>query len=51
MMKMVQNLSESNLQNLEAIKKIITVEEGSELSINDTLSRVLDFYSKFVPYN
>jgi hypothetical protein len=51
MMKMVQNLNESNLQSLEAIKDIITVEEGKELTINDTLTRILDFYSKFVPYN
>lgn len=47
---MVENISESNLVNLESIKEVILVEEGKNVSVDDALKRVLDFYKKFVPY-
>ena len=47
---MVENISESNLVNLESIKGVILAEEGKNVSVDDTLKRVLDFYKKFVPY-
>jgi len=47
---MVENISESNLVNLKSIKEVIIAEEGKNVSIDDALKRVLDFYKKFVPY-
>ncbi|HUV35239.1 MAG TPA: hypothetical protein VMW22_09890 [Candidatus Desulfaltia sp.] len=47
---MVENISESNLVNLESIKGVILAEEGKSISVDDALKRVLDFYKKFVPY-
>ncbi|MFH2111053.1 MAG: hypothetical protein ABIJ47_07320 [Candidatus Bathyarchaeota archaeon] len=47
---MVENISESNLVNLESIKEVILAEEGKNVSVDDALKRVLDFYKKFVPY-
>ena len=45
------NLSNENLQNLETIKDIMSVEEGREAGLDEALSRILDFYRLFVPYN
>lgn len=42
---------DQNLRHLEAIQKIISVEEGHESSLDEALSRILEFYRRFVPYN
>jgi len=47
---MVGNISESNLVNLKSIREVILVEEGKNVSVDDALKRVLDFYKRFVPY-
>ena len=44
-------ISEENLRNLESIQDIIEVEEDNDVSLDETLSRVLKFYGRFVPYN
>ncbi len=46
-----KKISEDNLKKLESIQGVITVEEGDEVSLDEALSRVLNFYEKFVPYN
>jgi hypothetical protein len=46
-----KKISEVNLKKLESIQDVINVEEGEVVSIDETLSRVLKFYGKFVPYN
>jgi histidyl-tRNA synthetase len=43
-------ISELNLVKLESLQKVILAEEDKKVSVDDTLSRVLDFYNKFVPY-
>ena len=50
--KMVEKkISEVNLKKLESIQDVINVEEGDAVSLDETLSRVLKFYGKFVPYS
>ena len=44
-------ISNYNLKNIEDIREIIVVEEGKEVTIEETLNRVLRFYKRFVPYN
>lgn len=44
-------LSTENLRNLETIKNLMSVEEGRETGLDEALSRILDFYRLFVPYN
>ncbi len=46
-----KKISEVNLRKLESIQGVINVEEGDAVSLDETLSRVLRFYGKFVPYN
>jgi hypothetical protein len=46
-----KKISELNLRKLESIQGVIKVEEGEAVSLDETLSRVLRFYGKFVPYN
>jgi len=49
---MVDNkISEVNLRKLESIQGVINVEEADAVTLDETLSRVLKFYGKFVPYN
>ena len=43
-------INEDNLESLEAIQKVILIEEGQNVNINDVLARVLQFYRLFVPY-
>jgi len=43
--------SELTLKNLKALRELIREEEDCEVSIDETLRRVLEFYHKFVPYN
>jgi histidyl-tRNA synthetase len=48
---MVENMiSESNLESLKTLKAVIRAEEDKNVSVDDALKRVLDFYKKFVPY-
>ncbi len=44
-------ISEANLSQLEKLHDVIEVEENTEVTIDEVLTRVLRFYSKFVPYN
>ena len=46
-----KKISEENLRKLESIQDVINVEEGDAVSLDETLSRVLSFYGRFVPYN
>jgi hypothetical protein len=46
-----KKISEDNLKKLESIQGVINVEEGDAISLDDTLSRVLRFYGRYVPYN
>jgi hypothetical protein len=46
-----KKISEVNLRKLESIQGVINVEEDEAVSLDETLSRVLKFYGKFVPYN
>ncbi|MCK4318307.1 hypothetical protein KAW53_06040 [Candidatus Bathyarchaeota archaeon] len=46
-----KKISEVNLKKLESIRGVINVEEDEAVSLDETLSRVLKFYGKFVPYN
>jgi hypothetical protein len=39
-----------NLEALQAAQQIIWYEEERVLTLDETLSRVLQFYQKFVPY-
>ena len=43
-------ISESNLESLQTLKAVIRAEDGKNVSVDDALKRVLDFYKKFVPY-
>jgi len=44
-------ISNINLKNIEDIREVIEAEEGQEVTTEETLSRVLIFYKRFVPYN
>ena len=47
---MVGNIiSKSNLESLQALKAVIRAEDDKNVSVDDALKRVLDFYKKFVP--
>jgi len=42
-------ISNYNLKNIEDIREIIKVEEGKDVTVEETLDRVLRFYKKYVP--
>lgn len=42
-------LSAANLEKLKEIQHIILYEEGYTFSVDETLSRILQFYCRFVP--
>jgi hypothetical protein len=44
-------ISNINLKNIEDIREVIEAEEGQAVTAEETLSRVLIFYKRFVPYN
>jgi len=46
-----KKISEVNLRKLESIQGVINVEEDDAVTLDETLSRVLKFYGKFVPYS
>lgn len=44
-------ISSYNLRKIEDIQEVIQAEEGKEVTVEETLDRVLRFYHKYVPYN
>ena len=44
-------MADENLMKIQMIRQVMSVEEGVESSVDDALTRVLEFYRKFVPYN
>jgi uncharacterized protein Veg len=44
-------ISKYNLKKIEDIREVIEAEEGKDVTVEETLDRVLRFYKKFVPYN
>jgi hypothetical protein len=47
---MIGKMSEQNRKSLESIREIIEVEEEKTLTLDETLSRVLRHYRRFVPF-
>lgn len=48
---MADRISVSNKKHIQDIKKVIELEEEVQISFDETLNRVLNFYKKYVPYN
>ncbi len=44
------NLSKENIVDLKIIQRVFMMYEDESLSLDEVLSRVLEFYRKFVPY-
>jgi len=44
-------ISNYNLKNIKDIREVIEAEEGKDVTVEETLDRVLKFYKKYVPYN
>ena len=44
-------INKINEEYLENLKQVIEAEEGHKVTIDHILSRVLEFYKQFVPYN
>ncbi len=44
-------ISNYNLKKIEDIREVIEAEEGIDVTVEETLDRVLRFYKKYVPYN
>jgi hypothetical protein len=44
------NLSKENMVDLTIIQRVFMMYEDESLSLDEVLSRVLEFYRKFVPY-
>ena len=44
------DIADENLLKLRGLQNVISIEEGVETSVDEALSRVLEFYGKFVPY-
>ncbi|MFB0558579.1 MAG: hypothetical protein ACETVY_05640 [Candidatus Bathyarchaeia archaeon] len=45
----VIDIAQENLRKLEEIQKVIFVEEEDPTTLDEVLSRVLNFYRNFVP--
>ena len=45
------DVADENLTKLLRIQHAINAEEGLESNLDEALSRVLEFYRRFVPYN
>lgn len=43
-------LSAENAENLKSIQKIILYEEGKELTLDEVITRILQFYQNFLPF-
>ncbi|MBD3205166.1 hypothetical protein GF319_02335 [Candidatus Bathyarchaeota archaeon] len=48
---MTKRISVSNRKNIQEIRKVIELEENVQISFDEALDRVLNFYKKYVPYN
>lgn len=44
------NLRRQNVQAIKAIQSIIMTEDDTVMSQDEVLSRILDFYSRYVPF-
>jgi hypothetical protein len=44
------NLRRQNVQAIKSIQSIIMKEEDTVMSQDEVLSRILDFYSRYVPF-
>jgi len=44
-------LSLKNLERMKTLQKIMLLEEGKDLTIDEVLTRLLEFYRIFVPYS
>jgi hypothetical protein len=44
-------LRQQNLDDLRKLQKVMLVEEDKVLSYDEILTRILTFYSRFVPFN
>jgi len=44
-------ISDQNLKALEALIKVISIEEGRETSFDQALGRVIGYYKKAVSFN
>jgi hypothetical protein len=44
------NLRRQNVQAIKAIQSLIMKEEDTVMSQDEVLSRILDFYSRYVPF-
>ncbi len=44
------NLRKENMVDLKIIQRVFMMYEDESLSLDEVLSRVLEFYRKFVPY-
>ena len=44
------NFSKENMVDLKIIQRVFMMYEDESLSLDEVLSRVLEFYRKFVPY-
>ena len=44
------NLSKENIVDLKTIQRVFMMYEDEFLSLDEVLSRVLEFYRRFVPY-
>ncbi len=44
-------LSSESLKKMKAIQNSIQIEEGKELTLDEALDRVLEFYRRFVHYS
>lgn len=44
------NIKGENLRSLMRIQQVIILEEGQDISLEETLARILAFYREFVQY-
>ena len=47
----VIDIAKENIRKLEEIQRVILVEDEDPTTLDEVLSRVLNFYRNFVPYN
>jgi hypothetical protein len=40
-----------NIERLKSIQKVICLEEGQSMSLDEVLNRVLTFYRQYVPFD
>lgn len=45
------DIANENLQSLMRIQEVIRIEDEVESSLDEILSRILNFYGRFVPYH